>query len=40
MANKNRGEFMKDLKPVYKAVNKQAAEIELDKLDEKWKNNI
>lgn len=38
VAHKNRGEFMKDLKPVYKAVNKQTAEIELDKLDEKWKN--
>lgn len=27
---------MKDLKLVYKAVSKEAAEIELDNLDKKW----
>jgi len=27
---------MRDLKPVYRAVNKQAAEAELDKLEQKW----
>jgi transposase-like protein len=27
---------MKDLKPVYQAVSKEAAELELDKLEEKW----
>lgn len=36
VANKNRKEFMKDLKFVYKAVNKNQAAIELDKLDNKW----
>jgi putative transposase len=28
--------FMKDLKPVYRAVTKKAAEFALDKLEEKW----
>lgn len=37
VAYKNRKEFMSDLKPVYKAVNKNQAEIELDKLAVKWK---
>jgi transposase-like protein len=27
---------MKDLKPVYQAVSKEAAELELDRLEEKW----
>ena len=29
-------EFMKDLKPVYGAVNKEVGELALDKLEEKW----
>ena len=36
VASKNQKEFMKDLKLVYKAVSKEAAEIELDNLDKKW----
>ena len=36
VASKNQNEFMKDLKPVYQAVSKEAAELELDKLEEKW----
>lgn len=36
IASKNQKEFMKDLKLVYQAVNKEQAEIELDRLDEKW----
>jgi putative transposase len=36
VASKNRNEFMKDLKLVYQAVSKEAAEMELDRLDEKW----
>lgn len=36
VASKNHKEFMADLKPVYKAVSKEAAEQELQKLDEKW----
>ncbi len=36
VASKNQKEFMKDLKLVYKAVSKEAAEDELDRLDEKW----
>jgi transposase-like protein len=36
VASKNQKEFMKDLKPVYQAVSKEAAELELDKLEEKW----
>jgi len=36
VASKNQKEFMKDLKRVYKAVSKEAAETELDKLDETW----
>lgn len=38
VASKNQKEFMKDLKPVYKAINKESAEFELDKLEEKWGN--
>ncbi|MDB0047582.1 IS256 family transposase [Porticoccaceae bacterium] len=33
---KNQREFMKDLKPVYRAISKQAAEGALDALEEKW----
>lgn len=36
VASKNQKEFMKDLKPVYKAVSKEAAETALDALDNKW----
>ena len=36
VASKNQKEFMEDLKPIYKALTKQAAEIALDKLEEKW----
>ena len=36
VASKNQKEFMKDLKRVYKALTKEAAQMELDKLDEKW----
>jgi putative transposase len=36
VASKNRKEFAKDLKLVYGAVSKEAAEAELDRLEEKW----
>ncbi|UFH58176.1 IS256 family transposase [Sulfurovum mangrovi] len=36
VASKNQKEFMKDLKVVYQAVSKDAAELELDRLEEKW----
>jgi transposase-like protein len=36
VASKNHKEFMADLKPVYKAVSKEAAEKALDELDAKW----
>ena len=36
VASKNHKEFMQDLKLVYQAVSKDAAELELDKLEEKW----
>ena len=36
VASKNKKEFMRDLKRVYRAISKEAAELELDKLDEKW----
>ncbi|MFX4277905.1 IS256 family transposase [Aliarcobacter butzleri] len=36
VASKNHKEFMKNLKPVYQAVSKEAAEDALLKLDEKW----
>ncbi len=36
VASKNQKEFMKDLKLVYQAISIEAAEIELDKLEEKW----
>jgi putative transposase len=38
VASKNQKEFMKDLKKVYKAINKEQAENELDNLEEKWGN--
>jgi len=34
--SKNKKEFMKDLKLVYKAETKELAELNLDKLEEKW----
>ncbi len=36
VGSKNQKAFMKDLKPVYRAVTKEAAEMALDKLEEKW----
>lgn len=36
VASKNQKEFMKDLKTVYQAVNKDSAEGALDQLDSKW----
>lgn len=36
VASKEQKEFMADLKPVYKALNKEAAELNLDALEEKW----
>lgn len=36
VGSKHQKEFMKDLKRVYQAVNREGAEMELDKLDEKW----
>jgi transposase-like protein len=36
VASKNKKEFMKDLKKVYQAVNKDQAEMELDNLENKW----
>ena len=39
VASKNQKEFMKDLKQVYQAISKEAAELELDRLEEKWGNN-
>jgi transposase-like protein len=36
VASKNQKEFMKDLKLVYQALSKEAAELALDKLEEKW----
>ncbi len=36
VASKNHREFMRDLKPVYKAVSKEAAETALDALEDKW----
>lgn len=34
--NKDHKEFMQDLRPVYQAANKELAELELAKLEEKW----
>jgi len=36
VASKHHKEFAKDLKGVYQAVSKEAAEIELERLEEKW----
>jgi transposase-like protein len=36
VASKNQKEFMKDLKRVYQAISKEAAELELERLEEKW----
>ena len=36
VASKNKKAFMADLKPVYRAPTKEAAELALDKLEEKW----
>ena len=36
VASKNQKEFMADLKPVYKALTREAAETALDELEEKW----
>lgn len=36
VASKNQKEFMKDLKPVYKAPTEEAGLLQLDKLEEKW----
>jgi len=36
VASKNQKEFMKDLKPVYKAPTEEAGLLALDKLEEKW----
>jgi len=36
VASKNQKAFMADLKPVYRAPTKEAAELALDKLEEKW----
>jgi putative transposase len=38
VASKNKKEFMKDLKKVYQAVNKDQAEMELDNLENKWRD--
>ena len=36
VGSKNHKALMRDLKPVYRAVTKEAAEVALDKLDDKW----
>jgi putative transposase len=36
VASKNQKAFMADLKPVYRAVSKEAAEMALDELEAKW----
>jgi transposase-like protein len=36
VASKNQKEFMRDLKPVYRAATKQEAETALDALEDKW----
>lgn len=38
VASKNQKEFMKDLKQVYQAISQEAAELELDRLEEKWRD--
>ncbi len=36
VASKDQKEFIKDLKPVYQAVNRELASLELEKISEKW----
>ena len=36
VASKNQKAFMSDMKPVYQACNKDAAETALDEFEEKW----
>lgn len=36
IASKHQKEFMADLKPIYRAVSKEAAEMELERLESKW----
>jgi len=36
VTSKDQKEFMKDLKKVYRAISKEEAETELDRLEEKW----
>ena len=36
VASKDQKAFMRDLKPVYKAVNKESAELALDEFDRLW----
>lgn len=36
VASKNQKEFMSDLKLIYQAISKEAAEVELERLEEKW----
>lgn len=36
VASKDQKEFMKDLKPVYQAINKDEASLNMEKLEEKW----
>ena len=38
VASRDQKAFMRDLKPVYKAVNKESAELALDELDRLWGN--
>lgn len=38
VASKNKKEFAKDLKLIYTAISKEATEMELDKLEQKWGN--
>ena len=40
VASKNQKEFLKDLKLVYHAISKESAELELDRLEEKWGRQI
>ena len=40
VASRDQKAFMRDLKPVYKAVNKESAELALDELDRLWGNKL
>lgn len=40
VASKNQKEFMSNLKPVYQSPNLETAEIEFDRLQEKWRKQI